>query len=162
MVHTSAAKPGKLLLDIPDNFQPVPLWSYYFDSCESQMVLSIYSANHYHYYIFIYVSVYILETLGFGFDYCCKILRPGSLLVHCNFIIIISQIYKTVLSPNMLMRYFLSSVCLRLSQFPPLSFVRYIGLCVLSMSIFHDDCVNMCSLCNDHHQIESINHSPKH
>ena len=36
----------------------------------------------------------------------------------------------------MLIRYILSSVCLRLSQFPQLSFMQYTGLCVLSLPIF--------------------------
>ena len=43
------------------------------------MVLSIYHVNYY-YYIFMYVSVYILETRGFGFDHFDKTLRSESCL----------------------------------------------------------------------------------
>ena len=37
-------------------------------------------------------------------------------------------------TPNILVRYILSSVCIRLSQFCPLSFMPYRGLCVFSLS----------------------------
>ena len=84
-----------------------------------------------------YVSVYILETRGFGFDYFDKTLRSESCLYTAISLSSLARFIKRCWSPYMLIRFILSSgVCQRLSQFPPLSFVRYIGLCVLNLSIF--------------------------
>ena len=58
----------------------------------------------------------------------------------------------------MLVRYILSSVCLRFSQFSQLSFLSYMWLCVLSLPVTLDDCENMCTLSYHHHQIRTMTH----
>ena len=57
---------------------------------------------------------------------------------------------------KMLVRYILSSVRLRLSQFFQLSFMEYTGLCVFSLT--YDHCENTCTLSYYHHQIGSMSH----
>ena len=57
----------------------------------------------------------------------------------------------------MLVRYILSSVCLKLSQFSHLSFIQYMGLCVISLLIY---LMITCTLSYNHHQIRSVTHLP--
>ena len=47
---------------------------------------------------------------------------------------------------KMLVRYILLSVCLRLSQYPQLSFMQYTGLCVFSLPMFLMMIVRICVL----------------
>ena len=59
---------------------------------------------------------------------------------------------------NMLVRYMLPSVCLRLRQFSQLSFIQYMGLCVFSLPNSPVMIVRMCTLSYHHHQTGSMNH----
>ena len=61
---------------------------------------------------------------------------------------------------EMLVRYMLPSVCLRLRLFSQLSFIQYIGLCVFSLPNSPVMIVRMCILSYYHHQIGSMNHEP--
>ena len=58
----------------------------------------------------------------------------------------------------MLVRYILSSVCLRLSQFSQLSFMQ--AVCIQLTHLSYDDCENVCTLFYLHHQIGSMTHLP--
>ena len=51
-------------------------------------------------------------------------------------IIIIMKTYLKVLNFNMLVKYILLNMCLRLSQFSQSSLMKYMELCVLSLSVF--------------------------
>ena len=59
---------------------------------------------------------------------------------------------------KMLVRYMMSSVCLRLRQFSQLSFIQYMGLCVFSLPNSPVMTVRMCTLSYYHHQTGSMNH----
>ena len=62
---------------------------------------------------------------------------------------------------KMLVRYVLSSVCLRLSQFHHLSFMHHLGLCIFSLPISLVMSVIICVFLSCyHHQIGIMNHQP--
>ena len=59
----------------------------------------------------------------------------------------------------MLVRYILSSVCLRLSQFFQSSSMHG-SVCTQLMHFFYDDCENMCTISYYHYQIGSMTYLP--
>ena len=59
---------------------------------------------------------------------------------------------------TMLVMYMLPSVCLRLRLFSQLSFIQYMGLCVISSPNSPVMIVRMCALSYYRHQIRSMNH----
>ena len=61
---------------------------------------------------------------------------------------------------KMLVRYRLSGVCLWLSHFSQLSFIQYVGLCVLSLPNFPVMIARMFILYHHHHQLGSMNDWP--
>ena len=79
------------------------------------------------------------------------------LFAHC---ISLSSLWRLIWrhwTSKMLVRYMLSSVCLRSSQFSQLSFIQYMGLCVVSLPNFLIKIMKMCTLSCYHHQIWSVN-----
>ena len=89
------------------------------------------------------------------------IIRPAGcvpLLVHycISLSSLCSHIWRNCTS-NRLVRYMLSSVCLRLSPFSQLSVIKYMGLCVFSLPNSLVMIVRTCTL-SYHHQIGSMNH----
>ena len=61
---------------------------------------------------------------------------------------------------KMPVRYFLSSVWVRLSIFSPLSIIQYVGLYAFSLPISRDDWENMYTLSYYHYRTGSINYYP--
>ena len=87
----------------------------------------IHNSSYYHHQLFpllSYVSVVVCLRCICLFERCTTPL--ASLYIH---------IWRFWTS-TMLARYILSSVCLRLSQIPQLSFMQYMGLCVFSRPIY--------------------------
>ena len=103
------------------------------------------------YAVILYIS---WEKWVFFLDYCAVYVRKQSSTLWPDGLIRLFALYSIPLSlscrrirkywtSKMLVKYILLTVCLRLSQFPQLSFMQYMRLCVFSwhISIF-EDCEN--------------------
>ena len=92
-------------------------------------------------FIFIFIKIYTHLALGASIKQYTSWSNVNfiinDVLIHLNAHLVISR-------TQMLFRYILSSVCLRLSPFSQLSFMQYIRLYVFIYLL--DDCENMCSL----------------
>ena len=93
-----------------------------------------------------YSVIYYPVTLGPCFHYWCSVygickwsdtLWPvGHIRFFADYTMSLSSLCRPIWrhwTTKMLVRYMLQSVCLRLRQFSPLSFIQYMGLCVFSL-----------------------------
>ena len=115
--------------------------------------------------------IYILGTLGPCFYYwysvygICKwsdILWPvGRVRLFANYTISLSSSCRLIWrhwTTNILVRYMLPSVYLRLRQFSQLSLIQYMGLCVFSLPNSPVMIVRMWTLFHYRHHTGSMNH----
>ena len=139
-----------------------PIVVIFFRGCMSEMFVPSYSVIYY---------IHIPGTLGPCFHYWCSVygickwsdtLWPvGRVRLFADCTISLSSLCRLIWrhwTTKMLVRYMLSSVCLRFRQFSQLSFIQYMGLCVFSLPNSPVMIVRMCALSYYHHQIGSINH----
>ena len=114
-------------------------------------------------------------SLGLCFNYLCSVywcsdygiwkrsdtLWPaGRVRLFADYTISLSSLCRLTWrhwTNKMLVRYMLPSVCLRLRLFSQLSFIQYMGLCILSWPNSPVMIVRMCTLSYYHHQIGSLN-----
>ena len=114
--------------------------------------------------------IYIPGTLGPCFHYWCSVysicnwsdtLWPvGPVRLFADYTISISSLCRPIWrhwTTKMLVGYVLPSVCLRLRQFSPLSFIQYMGLCVFSLPNSPVMIMIICTLSYYHHQTGRMN-----
>ena len=114
-----------------------------FRGCVSEMVVLSHSFIYY---------IYIPITPGPCFNYLCSVYGICKwsdtlwlvirVLLFANYTISLSSLCRLIWrhwTIKMLVRYMLPSVCLRLRQFSRLSFIKYMGLCVVKFTQFSCD-----------------------
>ena len=139
-----------------------PIVVIFFRGCMSEMFVPSYSVIYY---------IHIPGTLGPCFHYWCSVygickwsdtLWPvGRVRLFADCTISLSSLCRFIWrhwTTKMLVRYMLSSVCLRFRQFSQLSFIQYMGLCVFSLPNSPVMIVRVCTLSYYHHQIGSMKH----
>ena len=125
------------------------------------------------YYHILSSILYISGTLGPCFHYWCSVygickwsdtLWPvGRVRSFADNTISLPSLCRPIWrhwTTKMLVGYMLPSVCLRLRQFSPLSFIQCMGLCVSSLPNSPVMILRMCTLSYYHHQTGSMNHQP--
>ena len=152
-----------LIIIIISEVSTFPIVVIFFHGCVSKMVILSYSIIYY---------IYIPGTLGPCLHYWCSVygicnwqdtIWPvGRVHLIADYPISLSSLCRLIWrhwSAKMLVRYMLSSVCLRFGQFSQLSFIQYMELCVFSLPNSPVMIVRMCTLSYYHHQIGIMNHN---
>ena len=117
--------------------------------------------------------IYIPGALGPCFHYWCSVygickwsdtLWPvGRVRLFADYSISLLSLCRLICrhwTTKMIVRYMLPNVYQRLRQFSQLSFIRYMALCIFSLSNYPVMIVRIGTLSYYHHQIESMNHWP--
>ena len=136
-------------------------------------VLSSFSFKRLYIYIYVYIYIYIypgktgtLFPLLMGSLWYVQIIGYIMACKSCLFVCLQTTLYHSRhyvalsegINTKMLVKYMLSSVCLRFSQFSQLSFIWYMGPFIFGLASSHEIIVRMCTLSYYHIQTGSMNH----